>query len=535
MTDPESPAAAARAWLRPGFVDLLGVSLVVLVVSIGGHRLFADADAATHVATGTWILEHRRVPVTDPFSGTRPGAEWFAHEWLADVGMAILYRAFGWSGLVAAAALLITLPHVLLFRFLVRRGDDVLAAFGAVVAAAATASSHWLARPHLLTVVFLVLFAIILERVVSGRSGIPLLLWLPALTLLWANIHGGFIMIFGVLACYVFGVALDLPGSASSRPTGWAPARSVLLPLIVTSLVCAAGVFVNPWGWRLPWHLVTFFGRRGPALAATSEFAPATVGDRAGVALVAFTILCVAGIACGLRTAHLKRPPARGETDSAARRRLGPFHPGTLIALALTTAMAFRSIRDVEVMAVFGTLIISGGFSAFLRPRLDREMRDYLAALGAREASCGGALAAAAVAAVWVLAWSGLLPRAGFDPALFPVKAVATLKEEGVAPSGPVFAPDIWGGYLILEWPQARVFVDGRWDMYGDEFFRRYADIYLARPGWSELLAAAGVNLAILPRDAPLVEEMRASPEWVRRSADETAIVFESRMQPLAR
>lgn len=37
---------------------------------------------------------------------------------------------------------LIALPHAVLFRFLVRRGDDVLIAFGAVVAAAATSSSH---------------------------------------------------------------------------------------------------------------------------------------------------------------------------------------------------------------------------------------------------------------------------------------------------------------------------------------------------------------------------------------------------------
>ena len=38
-----------------------------------------------------------------------------------------------------------------------------------------------------------------------------------------------------------------------------------------------------------------------------------------------------------------------------------------------------------------------------------------------------------------------------------------------------MFAPDIWGGYLLVEWPQVRVFVDSRWDMYGDAFFERYA------------------------------------------------------------
>ena len=530
MTDPEAPAAAARAWLRPGFVDLLALLLVALVASIGGHRLFADADAATHVATGSWILEHRRVPFTDPFSGTHGGAPWFAHEWLADVGMALLHRGFGWNGLVAAAALLITLPHVLLFRFLIGRGDDVLAAFGAVVAAAATASSHWLARPHLVTVLFLVLFVIVLERVVTGLSGWRLLLWLPGLTLLWANIHGGFMVIFGVFACYILGAGLVHLAAARSRPTGTPPAPSMVAPLIATSVACAAGVLVNPWGWRLPWHLVSFFGRRGPALAATSEFAPAAVDDRAGVAFIAFTVVCVAGIACGLAVAPWKSRAGGGVAHIG--NLPGPFHPGTLLAFLLTTVMAFRSIRDVEVMAIFGTLIVSGGGSALLRARLPRDIGDELAALRAREERGGGALAVAALVLVWVLACTGLLPRAGFDPSHFPVGVVATLEREGAAPSGPVFTPDIWGGYLILEWPEARVFVDGRWDMYGDEFFRQYADIYLARPGWSEALAAAGVTLAILPRDAPLVEPMRASADWARRNEDEAAVVFERRAEP---
>ena len=73
------------------------------------------------------------------------------------------------------------------------------------------------------------------------------------------------------------------------------------------------------------------------------------------------------------------------------------------------------------------------------------------------------------------------------------------------------------------------MFVDGRWDMYGDVFFSRYADIYLARPGWPAALREAGVTLAILPRDAPLVEAMLVGAEWERLRVDETAVVFRRR------
>jgi hypothetical protein len=517
MNGAGGPARAARCRLRPGFADLLGLFLILLVVLLGGRRLFGDADAATHVATGSWILEHHEIPKVDPFSATRPGTEWFAHEWLADLGSALAYRACGWNGLVAAAATVISLAHVLLFRFLVRRGDDVLAAFGAVVAAAATASSHWLARPHLLTVLFVVVFTIVLEQVVHGRWGDRALFALPPLTLVWANVHGGFLVAFGVMACYGLGVLLV------------GRARRPLFPMLIATFagatVCS---LVNPWGWRLPWHLIAFLAVRGPALRNTSEFAPAAVDDRAGVALFVFAGLCAVGLACGLR-AFLAERDGRGESRAPAAGPTGPFHPGTLLALALTTVMAIAAIRHVEVMVIFGALVVSGGLSSFLRLKTDPETRAHLAALRVREERSGGALVASALVIVWVLARLGLPPRAGFDPALFPVNAVAALKRSDPTPAGPVFAPDVWGGYLILEWPEARVFVDGRWDMYGDEFYKRYADIYLARPGWSSALMEAGVTLALLPRDAPLVEAMRSSADWIGWGSDETAVVFRRR------
>ena len=133
------------------------------------------------------------------------------------------------------------------------------------------------------------------------------------------------------------------------------------------------------------------------------------------------------------------------------------------------------------------------------------------------------------VLALGALAALGRLPDAGFDPDQFPVRMVQQLKNAGVAPTGAVLTPDIWGGYLILEWPQARVYVDGRWDMRGDAFWSRYASIYLARPGWERLLQEDGVALALLPPDAPIAAAMRASPAWRAGGADATAMVFERR------
>jgi len=510
-----------RDLLRPGFTDLLGIFLAFLVVVVGAHRLFGDADAGTHIATGRWILEHRRIPLTDPFSGTRAGASWFAHEWLADIASALAYRVAGWGGLLAASTLTIVAAHVILFRFLVGRGDDVLVAFGAVVGAAATASSHWLARPHLLTVLFLVIWTVVLEQVLSGRWPRRALLGLPPLALVWANVHGGFLVAFVVLACYTAGaVVTALRPGAARRPEADL-ARRLLPSLAATLLGCVACVLVNPWGWRLPWHLVTFFAHRGPALSVTTEFEPAALDDRAGVALVVFLALAVAAIAgAAVSAGRLVAGPDRRPDETSS------ILPGTLLALGVTTVMAFVSIRHVEVMVIFGALVIAGGFSRLARSRSDAGTQALLETLRRRERRGGGGALALVLAAICVLALAGRLPLAGFDSRQFPVSAVAALIDDGPAPDGPVFTPDIWGGYLLLEWPQARVFVDGRWDMYGDAFFERYSGIYLGRPGWSEALRKSGVSVAILPPEAPLAEAMRTSAEWTLWRSDATALVF---------
>ena len=131
-----------RDFLRPTLTDLLGLMLLFLVIVAGGHKLFGDADTATHVATGRFILEKHAIPRTDPFSAAFPGKEWFAHEWLAAIAFACAWTWASWPGVVWLSALLIAAAHLLLYRHLVRRGDGALISFCAVVAAASVASVH---------------------------------------------------------------------------------------------------------------------------------------------------------------------------------------------------------------------------------------------------------------------------------------------------------------------------------------------------------------------------------------------------------
>ena len=87
----------AIAHFLPSLTDIAFLMpLIFLFVKLNGARtLLGDGDTGWHVRTGEWILAHGQVPRTDFFSFSRPGAPWFAWEWLWDVLFALLHQRWG--------------------------------------------------------------------------------------------------------------------------------------------------------------------------------------------------------------------------------------------------------------------------------------------------------------------------------------------------------------------------------------------------------------------------------------------------------
>src|SRR4051812_46549357 len=111
-TTPETatvPATAASAPLiarfLPSLTDLAFLMPVFFIfLKMGGApALLRDGDTGWHIRTGEWILNHHQVPFADMFSFSRPGAPWFAWEWLWDVTFALLSRAGGLAAVVLAS------------------------------------------------------------------------------------------------------------------------------------------------------------------------------------------------------------------------------------------------------------------------------------------------------------------------------------------------------------------------------------------------------------------------------------------------
>src|SRR5438132_14009563 len=105
-------AAVTRIWLVPLLVGL-GAYAVAVSAAV---NLLNDGDTLSHIAIGRWIIGHRALPFSDPFSDTLSGGIWVPHEWLAEVVFAGVYDRLGWGGIVAATGLAIAAASALLTR-----------------------------------------------------------------------------------------------------------------------------------------------------------------------------------------------------------------------------------------------------------------------------------------------------------------------------------------------------------------------------------------------------------------------------------
>jgi hypothetical protein len=115
---------------------------------------------------------------------------------------------------------------------------------------------------------------------------------------------------------------------------------------------------------------------------------------------------------------------------------------------------------------------------------------------------------------------------AHFDAGHFPVQASDVIVQRGIR--DPIFAPDSWGGYLIYRlYPQNKVFVDDRHDLYGEEFLKEYLKAVRLTPDWNGFLEKKKVNWALLPAESSLANMLRETSRWQVVYQDGTSVLLE--------
>jgi hypothetical protein len=193
------PSPAARL-LAPSLLDVFFVALLLAAFARpqGLQSLLADGDTGWHIRTGDLVLARGRAPVADPFSFTRPNQPWFAWEWLSDAAFAAVCRWRGVAGVASLTGALLALAATALLARLLSRGCGLWLSLAATMAAVSASSIHYLARPHVFSILF---YTVALWMLCEDRRRHSPLLWLLVpLTALWANLHAGFAAWLATLA-----------------------------------------------------------------------------------------------------------------------------------------------------------------------------------------------------------------------------------------------------------------------------------------------------------------------------------------------
>ncbi len=155
-----------------------------------------ETDYFLHLKNGEYILEQRIIPSADVFSFTVPGKPWVDHEWLYQVGLAGVYKLGGLEALFLVKVAIFSLAFFLLAAFLLR--TDWVFAYPLLFYGLHISVRRFTLRPDNLSFLFLIFF---LAPFVFRRR--KLLYLLPLAQLVWVNVHGFFFLGPFILLLYV--------------------------------------------------------------------------------------------------------------------------------------------------------------------------------------------------------------------------------------------------------------------------------------------------------------------------------------------
>lgn len=516
---------------------LFAFALLALLFTLTAGQI-TDPDFWWHLRAGQLIFETRAVPHVDPFSFTAHGREWVAHEWLTELLMYAAHRLAGWGALIVSFAALTTGALMLVYGRASRVAAHPFVAGAATLLTAYASAPMWGVRPQMVSFLLASVFVALLDSYArDGRA--RRLGWLPALMLIWVNMHGGFALGLALVGLTAAGLGLDeivgagrytksavdeqkLKLGGSVRGTGsespeltrreWARlvcsrAWPRVRPLLLALGACAAVVPLNPSGARLfTYPLETL--RSGAMQRNIHEwFSPDFHRPEAhAFALLLFAVLVALAVS-----------PRRAR-------------PRELLLLCVTAYAGLRSWRNIPVFALVAAPLLAEHLWVFLK---SRNWARGLTVAERRDGGDGVILKLILNATLFVVIPSGLC-AAGVSRAVgrqamveaeqFPAAAVEFLRARE---TGPIFNGYGWGGYLIWKlYPSRLVYIDGRADVYGDEFFEGFLQTEAGGRDWRARLERDGVRTVMVVPDAALASLLREDAAWEKVFEDAQAVIF---------
>jgi hypothetical protein len=420
--------------------------LLILVASLAVYKSAAFVDPGTfwHTRCGQIMLDERAIIETDRFTEPFDGQPWRPQQWLAEIGMALLYRAGGWDAQLLAFATLLAGVYSWAIARLREAGVPLVFAILAAAAVWFGAFFHAFVRPHMVTIL---LTAWVLARLIDfdrGRVGLKGLAWFIPVNILWTNIHGGVLGGLMMLALCGAGWLIALAVGRSSPLKSWRDAGF----FCALCLLAAAAPVVNPYGTGMfaIWSKIVGSSAMKQYVV---EHQPLDWRDGAGQWVIAVSLAYLLFLAVAVvRTRNVRvvwLMPVLWFALSSTGIRQGP--------LAMATALV--ALADVWPRALPGLTVVAP--AAYGRRWLIVPLLVVLAAFVVRP-------------------WGWIGGIAKHDDNVWPVSLLPDLERAAAnVPAGSAIYNDTYfGGFLIWHAPAVKIFMDDRFELCGDDWLRAY-------------------------------------------------------------
>ena len=470
--------------------DFLWLSIALLfLLPIAFFLSITPHDYWWYVRLGKDILESGVVPTVDTLSYTYPGRPIFYQPWLSAVIFWLAHNLGGATLTYLLKGISIALAYGLIWILTREAGTEPKLATLLVILMGLSSSMNWSMRPQILAYP---LFALTLFVVWHWHNQRDKLLWfLPVASLLWANIHGSFILAFVLMGfALLFGAGdrkkLALWLGISFIATFINP-RGIFVWQFVRDMLISPSDQLYATEWQPPvnagWQMNIFFGWLLLFIPLASV-SPRRLSLLEWIWFLGFGWLAISGLRYVIWFMFIM----------------------TVYSGALLTGLSERSQSNpLAVNSKPAFNFVFGGILLLL---------PFMMLPGIRES--------------W---WSDSPPP--YHEATTPIAATQWLETRSNLP-GPIFAEYTFSSYLSFALPSRLLWIDNRFNAYPPEHWDKYQMISSARPQWEALLDKDKVNLLLLSLYSQpfLIQEVIASGEWCEQYRDKDAVIF-SRCEPI--
>ena len=178
---------AVSLWKKLSYIlGLLAIGVLFGLVVFSANIEIRDLDLWLHLKMGEFIVQHHYVPQVDVLSCSISGKPWINHEWLFQVIVYLVNKYTGLDGLISMQAIIVSITFLILL-FLGYNKEKQLGAIFILLLVMMVYRQRFTIRPDIFSLLFFALYIHVLALHINKKWSVPLLFFMQVL---WTNFHG---------------------------------------------------------------------------------------------------------------------------------------------------------------------------------------------------------------------------------------------------------------------------------------------------------------------------------------------------------